>query len=248
MAVTENAMNFPWAICIALEDAASLSPLRQVAGIEVGEAGAQIWLRGKPGDEKLDAKLAALPARVCYEWLASNDLRQIDRRIPNDRLPTLRWQPLDAWLQVTMPTAAMAAEQPNPVSLRLVRSSCEQEPELLLTNLDDLVRFASMAAQVRLERLQFAANGDAQVLVRGRPLPPLPGQRFVLHGGVAVPVGFAWEPQVDSTALARRFAAADDAIVLWNEDQTITRLHSEQFVPLSRSALRATQQALLEIR
>jgi hypothetical protein len=76
----------------------------------------------------------------------------------------------------------------------------------------------------------------------------LPGQRFVLHGGVAVPVGFAWEPQVDSTALARRFAAADDAIVLWNEDQTITRLHSEQFVPLSRSALRATQQALLEIR
>jgi MoxR-vWA-beta-propeller ternary system domain bpX2 len=248
MAVTENAMNFPWAICVALEDAASLSPLRQIAGIEVGEAGAQIWLRGRQGDEKLDAKLAAVPARTRYEWLGANELRQIDQRIPSVRFPALRWQPLDAWLQVTMPAASMAGEQPNPVSLRLVRSTCEQEPELLLADLDDLVRFASMAAQVRLERLKFAANGEGRVLVRGRPLPSVPGQHFVLHGGVAVPAGFSWEPQVAPAVLARRFAVADDALVVWNEDQTITRLHSEQFVPLSRSALRATQQALLEAR
>lgn len=241
-------MNFPWAICISLEDAASLSPLRQIAGIEVCEDGAKIWLRGKQGDEKLIAKLAALPARARYEWLGPNELRQIDQRIPGGRLPTMRWQPLDTWLQVQIPVAAMAGEQPNRVPLRLVRSASEQEPDLLLADLDDLVCFASMAAHVRLKRLQFAANENGKVLVRGRPLPSVPGQRYVLHGGVAVPVGFTWEPNVAATVLARRFAVSDDALVVWNEDQTINRLHSEQFVPLSRSALRATQQALLETR
>jgi len=237
-------MNFPWAICLALEDAASVSPLRQITGIEVGEAGATIWLRGRQQDETLDAKLAALPAQARYEWLNSDQLRQIDRRIPGARLPALQWQPLDAWLQVQMPAAAMEADQPNPVPLRLVRSSCEQDPELLLTDLKELALFASMAARVRLERLQFAANADGKVLVRGRPLPSVPGLRFVLHSGVAVPAGFSWEPRVASSVLARRFAASDDALVVWNEDQTFFRLHSEQFVPLSRSALRATQQAL----
>ena len=248
VAAIESVMNFPWAICIALEDAASLSPLRQIAGIEVGEDGAKIWLRGKQGDEKLNAKLAALPARARYEWLGLNELRQIDQRIPNGRLPNLQWQPFGAWLQVQIPVAAIAGEQPNPVPLRLVRSTCEQEPDLLLADLDDLVRFAAMAARVRLERLQFAANGNGKVLVRGRPLPSVPGQRFVLHGGVAVPAGFSWEPQVAPAVLARRFAVTDGALVVWSEDQTMTRLHSEQFVPLSRSALRATKQAILETR
>jgi MoxR-vWA-beta-propeller ternary system domain bpX2 len=248
MAVTENVMNESWAICIALEDAASLAPLRQMAGVEVGEAGEAIWLRGKQGDEKLHAKLSALPARARYEWLNSNELRQINQRIPGGRLPTLRWQPLDAWLHVQIPIAAMAGEQPNPVPLRLVRSTHEQEPDLLLANLDEMERFASTAARVRLERLQFAANENGQVLVRGRPLPSVSGRRFVLHAGVAVPAGFSWEPHVASVVLARRFAVSDDALVIWNEDESITRLHSEQFVPLSRSALRATQQALLETR
>lgn len=245
VAVTEDTVNFPWAIYVALEDAASLAPLRQVAGIEVGEDGAKIWLRGKRGDEKLDIKLSALPAGARYEWLDSNQLRRIDQRIPGARLPLLQWQPLDAWLQVALPAAAMAAEAPDAVPLRLVRSGCEQEPELLLADLDDLMRFASMAARVRLERLQFAANGHGKALVRGRPLPPVPGQRFVLQGGVAVPVGFSWEPRVASSVLARRFAVAEGALVVWNQDEGITRLHSEQFFPLSRSALRATQQALL---
>jgi hypothetical protein len=125
-----------------------------------------------------------------------------------------------------------------------VRSGEEREPSLLLTNLEEFNGFAVTAAQVRLERLQFAADDQGRVLVRGEPLPPLPGRRFVLHGSVAVPAGLAWHPAVSAEVLARRFGVSVDALVVWNEDGTITRLHAEQFVPATRSAARMTAQAL----
>jgi hypothetical protein len=248
VAVAESSVKFPWAICLAREDAASFGGFRLAPGLEVGDAGPLIWLRGKHGDERLDAKLAALPARERYEWLGLNQLRKVSQRIPSARFPELQWQPLDAWLQIEMPTSAMPANPPSAVRLRLARSTGEKNPDLLQTSLDELSRFAAMAAQVRLDCLQFAADAEGKVLVRGQPLPPLPGQRFVVHGGVAVPSGFSWEPAVSAEVLARRLGVSGDALVVWNEDGTIIPLHSEQFVPVSRSAIRATQQALAESR
>ena len=244
MALVEIVVNFPWAICIAREDAGSLAAIRLISGIEVGETVEAIWLRGQRGDETLEAKLSALPASARYEWLVTNRLRQINERVPSDTLPSVQWQRLDTWLQVEMPAAAIPADAPVPVPLRLTRSTVEQLPELLLARVDDLTRFA--AARVRLEPLQFAASLDGDALVRGRPLPPIPGRRFVIHGRVAVPVGFSWEPKVSVEVLGRRFGVSGDALIVWNENGTLTRLHSEQFVALSRSALRATRQALAE--
>jgi len=238
-------VNFPWAICIDREDIGALACLRLISGVEVGEDGMLIWVRGKQGDEQLASRLLRFPSRQKYEWLAPNQLRQVDRRIPMERLPDLRWQPLDAWLQVEMPTAALPANPPKAIPLRLVRSTLEREPELLLTGIEEFKRFGATAAQARLNRLQFAANVHCQVLVRGLPLPPLPGVRFVLHGGsVAVPAGFSWHPGVGVDALMRCFGASGGALVVWNEDGKITRFHSEQFVPASRSAIRTTGEVM----
>ncbi|MEJ2435676.1 MAG: hypothetical protein P8Y53_21960 [Pseudolabrys sp.] len=227
-------MNFPWAICLAREDGSALAALRLVGGIEVGEDGDWIWLRGRRTDERLEARLSALPARERHEWLPSHQLRPLGRRIPAAQLPDLHWQPLDNWLRVEMPAAAIPAALPATVPLRLVRCSREQEPELLLTNLEELGR--------------FAANDRGETLVCGRPLPPLPGRRFVVHAGVAVPAGFAWEPAVGAEVLARHFGVSEEALLVWSEDGTVARLHSEQFVPLTRSALRETRQALADFR
>jgi hypothetical protein len=140
--------------------------------------------------------------------------------------------------------AAMSAAITGRTSLRLARCTDEREAELLLTRLDLFARFAAMAPQVRLDRLQFAADEAGDVLVRGRPLPPLPGRRFVLQSGVAVPAGFCWQPAVDADVVARCFGASGSALVVWYEDGTLTRLHGEQFAQATRSAVRATEQAL----
>jgi hypothetical protein len=198
-------------------------------------------------NESLAARLAALSVQARYELLPPNQLRLRHERVPSARLPELRWQPLNLWLQAELPPAALPANNPAPVSLRLVRSTQESQPGLLLTRLAAFREYAVQAARVRLDCLQFAADAAGRLLVRGHPLPSIPGQRFVLHGGVAVPAGFGWEPAVSVAVLARCFGVSGDAIVLWNDDGSITRFHGEQFIPVTRAAVRATESALTGI-
>jgi hypothetical protein len=240
MTTTEKQANAAWAICMAREDSASLGSLRLISGIELGEDGTNLWLRGRQRDDRLESLLAGLPARERYDWLGPNRLRQSDRRIPSARLPDVHWQPLGDWLQVQVPAAALPGKAPAPISLRLVRSTQEQDPVLLLTTLDELRQFAALAARVRLDCLQFAATEEGLALVLGRPLPPLPGRRFVLNCGVAIPAGFSWEPAINAEVVSRSFGASGKSIVLWTEEGIIARLNSEQFVPATRGAIRAT--------
>jgi hypothetical protein len=142
--------------------------------------------------------------------------------------------------------AALPASLPGAVALRLVRSADERDPDLLLTRLGEFHGFVLRAAGVRLERLRFAVSDDRRVLIHGTPLPPLPGQRFVLHQRVAVPAGVTWQPAVSAEVVARRFRVSGDALVLWNEDNSITRLHTEQLIPVTRSGVVATVKALAD--
>jgi MoxR-vWA-beta-propeller ternary system domain bpX2 len=236
-------VNLPWVICLARADAAWLAPLRLNSGVQVAEADELIWLRGRNGDEHLARALRGLPAAARYEWLGDDRLRRLGTRIPAGTLPQLRWQALGDWLRVDLPAAAIPACEPRPVPLRIIRSAEEQAADLLLTDLSEWTRFASEAAEVRLRRLQFAVDAGAKALVRGTPLPPLPGQRFVLHRSIAVPAGFEWYPAVGADVLMVRLGVSSEALVLWHEDGTLTRLHADQFVPATRSAVRATAQA-----
>jgi len=236
-------VNFPWAICLARSDAACLASLRLSNGVQVAQADELIWLRGRSGDEHLARALRGLPALARYEWLGNDQLRRLGTRIPSGTRPPLHWQALGEWLRVDLPAAAIPACEPPPVPLRIIRSDEERVADLLLTSLSEWTQFASETAEVRLRRLQFAVDAGARVLVLGRPLPPLPGQRFVLHRSIAVPAGFGWYPAVAADVLMARLGVSPEALVLWHEDGTLTRLHAEQFVQATRSAVRATAQA-----
>jgi MoxR-vWA-beta-propeller ternary system protein len=240
-------VNFSWAICLARTDASALGALRLIPDVEAAEAGPLLWLRSRRSGEAIAARLAALPAIARYEWLPPDLLRRIDQRISAERLAELRWQSLQAWLKVELPAAAIPARAPEPVPLRLVRSSMEREPELLLTAAEEWQRFATQAPRVRLERLQFAADAEGRIIIRGRPLPPVPGSRYVIHDAVAVPMGLAWQPAVSAEIVSRLAGAGGEALALWHEDGTITRLHAEQFVPATRSAVRDTVKALADL-
>lgn len=121
-----------------------------------------------------------------------------------------------------------------------MRSNEERTPQLLVTDLREWQAFAQSAPEIRLRQLQFAADGAGNIIVRGRPLPPLPGTQFVLFSNIAVKAGFTWEPAVSAEVLARRLGLSSEALALFHDDGTFTRIEGEQFVPASRSAVRET--------
>jgi hypothetical protein len=253
-------MNFPWAISIAREDAPALARLRLRQGLEIGETEKQLWLRGKAVDEHLDRALMRLPATARYEWLSDDRLRRLESRISSATMPALDWAPLSEWIRTEVGAAALPARIPGGVRLEIVRSFDERPAELLLTQFSQWHRFVLEAPEVRLRPLSFAMNADGQVLVGGTPSPPLPGQPFVLwrspsdsgSGGIALPAGFKWCPEVSVEVVLRRLGFPPDSLALCcaRRDSsshavlTFTRIHTDQFVPASRSAVRATAKAL----
>jgi hypothetical protein len=235
-------MSFQWIIRIALTDAEALAPLRLIR-IEVAEKEPFVWVRGAGDDEQLERLVRALPAIARYEVTAGNRLRKLESRIPDEILPALNWQPLNAWLRVRMPST-----NPSPppyvggysVGLRIVRSSEERPIDLLMTSIGEWRDFALRAPELRLRQLRFAADAAGNVVIRGNPLPPLPGRQFVLHANIAVQAGFTWEPAVSADVLVRRLGLSADALALLHEDGTYSRIESEQFVTATRSAIRET--------
>src|SRR5437899_10763259 len=109
------------------------------------------------------------------------------------------------------------------VPLRIVRSAEERPIALLITSLDDWREFALNAPEIRLRQLRFAVDEAGNVVVRGKPLPPLPGHEFALDGKVAVQAGLTWELAVSAAVLSRRLGLPADALARFHQAGTSSR-------------------------
>jgi len=234
-------MTSTWAACIPLAEFRDLAALRLFADVEFVEVERTIWLRGARTDE-LERSLARVPGLHRFEVLETGQLRSANSRIPGGMLPLSGWRPLKEALVPDLPTAAIGGETRQKLTLSVVRSGAEQAPAALLTPLADWTEFAEHSPIVRLERLVFAVSEDRQVLVLGRPVPPLPGARMVNRAGILTPCGFAWTPSVEPAVLRQLFALGENDVAVLAEDGTHQVIRSEQFVRASRSAARATRE------
>jgi hypothetical protein len=167
-------------------------------------------------------------------------------------LPAGPWTPLADWLDFELPAAAWPGELPERIALTLIRCSGNEEAAeatLLLTSLSAWATYGRTAPRVRLDRWTFAVDGRSRVLVRGTPLPPLPGQRFVVSAGIAVPAGWRLEPDVDAQtvwdALRREKPGLSDGdLAVCFPDNAWEHVPGDSFVKADRSAIRLTAEAL----
>lgn len=234
-------MNPVWAIRLALANRAALAVLRQRKDIEVAEEPNAVWVRGYKFDAKLDLILKGLPADARYDCLPDGNLRPMGERIPSGPLPDLSWQSIESWFEVALPPICEVSNTPlYRIPLRLIPSVCEQVPQLLMTDFDLWRNYAEEAPEIRLQCLTFAVRQDGQVLIRGTPLPPLPGRRWILTGGIAVPAGWTWSPAVDLDVIEQWAQASPESLILWHETNVLVRLHLDQFLPATRSHVRAS--------
>lgn len=234
-------MNAPWAIRLARANAAALASLRLHPVIEVGELGDGVWIRGATCDAELEPLLRSLPADARFTWGEGDLLRAQGSRIPSMRLPPLRWRPLSDWLQVTLPVVQAAFPGHRRVLLQLVRTSEEQDINLLTTPLEQWRGFALKAPDIRLSTLRFAVSSDGTAAIWGWPCPPICGTRWVERCGIAVPAGFSWAPRVSEEVVRRAFELEEGTLLLWHEDSRISRIREEQFVAATRPHIRAAR-------
>ncbi len=230
----------PWAICLGKADLPVAGRLRRIAGIEVCERAEQVWLRGAALDEKLHRRLAAVPGARRFYVLPDGQLQPVASRLPKNRLPDGPWVSFQEWLALEIPPAGLAGRSDQRVPMLLVRSLHPETASVLLTSMDCWAAYAIQAPQVRLDRWRFAVAKDGRVIVRGDPLPPLPGERWVDREGIAVPAGWRWSPPVEAAILRAAFGLEPGDLALWQTDETWQRIHAADFTPASRAAARAT--------
>ena len=232
-----------WALRLDPALAPALGPLRRAAGLEVCETEGALWVRG-PADPGLEQALRALPAEARWSVDAAGELRPAGARLPVGRLPLGPWWPLARWLVPGLPDARDPQPAPAPLPLQLVRAGAEDPPAppaLLCLPLDHLAAWAEEAPALRLAPLELCLHPGppALALVRGDPLPPLPGERFSLAEGVAVACGWVPRPRLDPGALALVLGLLPGEVALLRPDRAPERVPGGAFAPARRSAIRA---------
>ena len=256
----------PWVARLSAAESSALADLRLVAEIEAAEIDGVVWLRGPSLNDPLRLALRKIPGLCRFEILANETLRAEGARVPFGRLPDLRWQPLPQWLPVRFSTAPAATAMPSGVPLRLVRSSIERPATALLADLPAWLAFATQAPEIRLRPLRFAAARDGRVWIEGTPLPAVSGARFCEvvatppvaatppsqtvpaapppQPRLAIPCGFTCFPALSAVVLQRWLALAEGDTAFARADGAWEIIKAEQFIPASRSAVRATADAL----
>ena len=100
------------------------------------------------------------------------------------------------------------------------------------------------AVEARLKGLSFAASSDGQVLVWGDPLPSVQGAYFVLDEGLALPLGWELSLPVGGEVVRKALALDEGEFAVMHDDRQIDRLCRDDFLALTRSAVRLTVERL----
>ena len=152
------------------------------------------------------------------------------------------------WPSIRIPTPALPGELSGSAELRLVVDhagpTADSGEELLLCKVQAFREFLLRNPLHRLRPLRFVVNdARSEVLVRGNPLPSIPGERFVLQGGIATPVGRAWSPPVGASVIRAWLGLRDGTMALWRADGAdgaggggISEIDEDAFVAASRRA------------
>jgi len=213
----------------------------------------RLWLRGRAESEEalfqIDQRLRAIPGAERFRVVDADLLQPIDRMLPTCSCPQGPWQKADSVLDVELPSAGLGAPKPNEVTLQIVRApsvlaNASLTPSILECDFLALSQWALRSSEVRLGALAFACDATGQTIVRGLPLPPLAGRRWIEYDRVAVEVGYSWEPAVSVRTLNLAVAQSDDSIHFLEADGRERVIDHFSFVKATRGSVRATAESI----
>lgn len=241
-----------WAVSLPTSAIAGLGPLRFLAGAEACRAGDVIWLRGTELSNADELKLRQLTGAGRFNVNPQGEIIPANSRLPVGTLPSIGWMKLDKFLEPNLPEMRYVAGSFSQLQLSLVRDLQEREVAALLTTFDAWCEYALTAPQARLAPLKIATtdhNGltparSPIVLIIGKPLPPVTGERFWEQQGIFVAAGWHWSPAVDPQTARRALGLQPGDIALWHADGQWELIRTSDLTPARRAAVRATAEEL----
>lgn len=225
-------------------DVGHLSALRVVSGIELLVDADRVWVRGSSWNEDLERLLKLISTGDKFWIDAAGLMTRWNETVPCDRLLDGNWRRIDEALSPELPVAGFATRHELSVAWRLLRDDEPHEASVLKTDWSTWRDYALNAPLVRLNRLTYAASSDGRALIRGVPLPPLPGQYYCEQHGIAVPAGWRLAPKVGSRTLRDIWKLNDDDFVLCEANGSYALIPDDQFVAATRSSIRLTDAAM----
>ena len=230
-------MNLTWALQLDLAMWRAAATLRLRDPIRGGCTLHAIWLTGDELTEELELELRKLGGRR-FTLSPRGELTLPGERSPSGVLPQLDWVPLREFIAPISQTSALPGKAPEPTALSLVHGGDVREANVLLAAGSTWAAYAVGAPMIRLKPLTFAANATSTVLIRGTPLPPISGRRFVEEAGIAIPCGLRWEPRVSPRIIASRLHLSPGDLALFETADHCELIGANSFVVASRSAVR----------
>jgi MoxR-vWA-beta-propeller ternary system domain bpX2 len=269
-----NAASYSWAAFVKSNHSSRLASLRSHIEIELATTANETWLRGAELTPTLETKLAAIVDSPIFRIDQSNWLFTVDSKVPSNRLPKLEWQSISSFFSLSLPTSRYAEFRLPRIPLELRRSGPEVDANVLVTSWESFRTWAESAPHVRLASLLFAVSHSADLrnteisssanegdgpltVVLGNSLPPILGERFYLRGRIAVPLGYSWEPQIDTQSveqLIRRVVSLPDGywndvgVCVWLLSGKIEIVAKGELVMALRQHIRATADSLMSQR
>ncbi len=258
-----------WAAFVRISNSSRLASLRSHSDIELATTANETWLRGVELTPALETKLAAVVDSPIFRIDQSNWLFTVDSSVPSNRLPKLDWHSIHSFFSLSLPTSRYAEYRLPRVPIELRRSGPEVDANVLVTSWESFRSWAESAPHVRLASLLFAVSHSADIsnteistatnrdgpltVVIGNSLPPLLGERFYLRGRIAVPLGYSWEPQIDTLTveqLIRRVVSLPDGywdevgVCVWRLSGKFEIVAKRELVMALRQHIRATADSL----
>lgn len=232
-------MTSVWAARIPVRQSASLGLLRLVPDLQAAFTETAVWIRG-PQSEDAVARVRLIPHAELFHVDENDGLRPWCGLLKSGTLPDIRFRSLAEQTLPQIPQARWPSARVSRIRLTLVRSEDLRPATILETSLSEWAAWGLSAPRVRLRRWTFAAADNGRALVRGAPLPPLPGQQYWESGDVAIPVGWECSPNISGAVLTDVAAPEPGGLVLLSPDGSADAIPATAFAAATRSALRAT--------
>ena len=213
-------MEFSWAANVDKSQSEQLATLRLEPDVEAGAADGTYWLRGPASDAVLH-RVQMIPYVKLFHLDPENALRPWNRHLAVGVMPNIRFEPISKMIQPVLPTAGWPNVDIERIPLSLERSGQMLPASILMTSKDIWREYAVSAPAIRLRRWTFAVSDDHRVIIRGHPIPPLPGQQFRETDGVAIPVGWECSPALEGSTLSAVVEAEPGGLVLLSTDGTM---------------------------